>query len=76
MLPIQRNELSGAYVPLLEHRRGRARRAQLVPADAAAGRAGDRVIDEQRFVVAEVAIDEAIHQSDRRASPGPACRAA
>ena len=40
-----------------------ATRAQLVPADADRATGGDAVIDDQRLVVAEVAVGEAVHEA-------------
>ena len=53
----------GRVGALLRDHRIVARRLNLIPAHAAAAADRDRVIDDQRFVTAEVAIGEAIHQA-------------
>src|SRR5262249_30748040 len=49
--------------PLLIHKRCSAWVAQLVPAHADSTGSGDRVVDDERFVVTKISIRETIHQA-------------
>ena len=61
MIDVRRGAGVGA---LLDERRRRAGIPQFVPADAGLVRGGvDGVIEDQRFVIAEIAVGDAVHEA-------------